>query len=257
MATGVRVAHTSDTATDCPPRRAQVGGVGAALRVGGPAAWLALQRSAGNRAVGALLADQTRTVARCGGGHGMEHLDDAQDAARAGRAGRARAQRAPAATPACPALPDALGEWRTQGWLCEMRKAPIGDNTYTLATKGQRGAKDDARGRSVELVHQVLAHWLCHRPDVAARITAPTGDRYTTASAAAVAAFQAEFSEPANEIDGIVGPSTLNLLDFYIHGRPVPSPQCVVSPSPSVQTRAANASPVRRSIRLALHCSWT
>ena len=121
--------------------------------------------------------------------------------------GRARVQRSPAATVACPALPDALGEWRTQGWLCEMRKAPIGDNTYTLATKGQRGAKGDARGRSVELVHQVLAHWLCHRPDVAARITAPTGDRYTAASAAAVAAFQAEFSEPANGIDGIVGPS--------------------------------------------------
>jgi hypothetical protein len=171
-------------------------------------------------------------VARCDRGHGIDHLDDEQDATRHGRPGRARVQRA-AAAPACPALPDAMGEWRTQGWLCEMREAPIGDNTYTLATKGQRGAKGDARGRSVELVHQVLTHWLCHRPEVAARLTAPTGDRYTAASAAAVAAFQAEFSEPASGIDGIVGPSTLNLLDYYIHGGPVPSPAvCGDPPEP-------------------------
>ena len=232
MATGVRVARTSGTATDCPPRGVHVGDAGAALVARGPATLFALQRAAGNRAVGALLADQPRTIARCGSGPGMEHLDDAQDATPVGWPGRARVQRSPAATVACPALPDALGEWRTQGWLCEMRKAPIGDNTYTLATKGQRGAKGDARGRSVELVHQVLAHWLCHRPDVAARITAPTGDRYTAASAAAVAAFQAEFSEPANGIDGIVGPSTLSLLDYYIHGGPVPSPAVCGEPEP-------------------------
>jgi hypothetical protein len=202
---------------------------------------MALQRSAGNRAVGALLArHQPRVLARCGGGRchcggtcRTEELEDEEDDRRVGRTGHARLLRAStAAAPSCTALPDAMGEWRTETWLCQMRKAPIGDNTYTLATKGQRGAKGDARGRSVELVHQVLAHWLCHRPDVAARVTVPTGDRYTPTSAAAVAAFQAEFGEPSNEIDGIVGPSTLNLLDYYIHGGPIASPAECGAPGP-------------------------
>jgi hypothetical protein len=245
MATGARVVPTSDTrgataAPDCPPGRAPVADVRSALVAGGPAAFVALQRSAGNRAVGALLARrETRSLARfgngrcsCGGACRTNGLEE-EDERRAGRAAPARLQRSvTAAAPSCPALPDAMGEWRTQTWLCEMRKASIGDNTYTLATKGQRGAKGDARGRSVELVHQVLAHWLCHRPDVAARVTTPTGDRYTAASAAAVAEFQADFGEPASEIDGIVGPSTLNLLDYYIHGGPISSPAECGAPGP-------------------------
>lgn len=107
-----------------------------------------------------------------------------------------------------------------------MRAAAIGDNTYTLATKGQRGAKGDAQGRSVELVHEVLANWLCEHPDVAARVSTPTGDRYTAASADVVREFQADAGVTA---DGIVGPGTLAKLDSYVAGRkedPAPPEVC-------------------------------
>jgi hypothetical protein len=118
-----------------------------------------------------------------------------------------------------------MGEWRTERWLCEMRKRLPGDDAFLLAHKGQgrrTPAKGDARGRSVELVHQVLSHWLCFRPDVAARVAAPTGDRYTPATAAVVREFQKAFSE---ERDGIVGPGTLQMMDWYINGKPVPPPE--------------------------------
>ena len=191
----------------------------------GSAAWLLrLQRTAGNRAVGALIAPrQPRALARCGRGrcrcggtcHG-EGLEDEEHDGHAGRTGRPRLQRSvPAAAPPCPGLPDAIGEWRTESWLCAMRTAAIGDNTYTLATKGQRGAKGDAHGRSVELVHQVLANWLCEHPDVAARVSAPIGDRYTAASADVVREFQGDAGVTA---DGIVGPATLAKLDSYVAG---------------------------------------
>lgn len=110
-----------------------------------------------------------------------------------------------------------------------MRASMPGDDAYLLAHKGQRGAKGDARGRSVELVHQVLATWLCERPDVAARVPAPTGDRYTRASAKAVREFQDAMGEAK---DGIVGPGTLDIMDYYIHGAPVPQPPSCDGPPP-------------------------
>jgi hypothetical protein len=103
-----------------------------------------------------------------------------------------------------------------------MRAAPIGDNTYLLASKGQRGAKDDAHGRSVELIHQVLNRWLCARPQVAARVTAPSGNRYTAASAAVVREFQAEVGVL---VDGLVGVVTLAEFDSMVaSGRQDPQP---------------------------------
>ena len=114
-----------------------------------------------------------------------------------------------------------MDEWRTEKWLCEMRKRLPGDDAFLLAHKGQgrrTPAKGDARGPSVELVHQVLAHWLCSRPDVAARVAVPTGDRYTPATAAVLREFQSAFSE---ERDGIVGPGTLQIMDWYINGAPL------------------------------------
>jgi hypothetical protein len=140
---------------------------------------LALQRTAGNRRVGRLLA------------------------------------RAAAVQPAapCPSLPDPQGEWRTEPWLCQMRAAPVGDNSFLLAHEGQRGAKGDAQGRSVVLVHEVLAHWLCSHPDIAQRVAMPAGDRYTGASANVVREFQAAVGL---DVDGVVGPGTLAQLDAHV-----------------------------------------
>jgi len=64
----------------------------------------------------------------------------------------------------CGPRPNPMGEWRTEMWLCQMRASSIGDNSF-LATAGQAGAKGDAKGRSVELVHQVIRNWMCEHPD--------------------------------------------------------------------------------------------
>ena len=192
----------------------------------GSAAWLLrLQRTAGNRAVGALIAPrQSRVLARCGRGGCCcggacrgGGLEDEKHDERAGRVGPLQLQRSvPTAGPACPGVPyGGRRTRRTESWLCAMRAAAIGDNTYTLATKGQRGAKGDAQGRSVELVHEVLANWLCEHPDVAARVSTPTGDRYTAASADVVREFQADAGVTA---DGIVGPGNARQAGFVCRG---------------------------------------
>lgn len=192
-----------------------------------PSTALAIQHVAGNVALGSLLSGRNAipavTVQRCGDhpceGDCDDRERDEQDgglatspltvqrapgtAAEPPRPGTGETHAADVPTSessqpsssaadgaSCPQVPDPAGEWRTEPWLCNMRGSAIGDNSYLLAHEWQRGAKGDARGRSVELIYAALRAWMCEQPAAAGGVTVPGGSTYTSASARAVSAFQ-------------------------------------------------------------------
>lgn len=126
----------------------------------------------------------------------------------------------------CPPLPDPDGDWAQERWLCEMRQEPLGSNKRLLAP--------GASGRSVELVHQVLQHWLCSMSKTEPpKHTLPdhTSSVFTEQSSAVVLDFQ-RFSHALMK-EGVVGPETISLLDGYVGGPDVPPVDCgIPKPEP-------------------------
>ena len=126
----------------------------------------------------------------------------------------------------CPPLPDPDGDWAKEKWLCEMRQEPWGSNARLLAP--------GAKGRSVELLHQVMHQWLCWiSPTKIPEHTLPNpeSDLYTEATGLVVKDFQ-KLSHAVMQ-EGIVGPETISLLDGYVGGPDIPPADCgIPEPKP-------------------------
>ena len=126
----------------------------------------------------------------------------------------------------CPPLPDPDGDWAKEKWLCEMRLEAWGSNARLLAP--------GAKGRSVELLHQVMHHWLCWISPTKIpehTLPAPESNLYTEATGLVVKDFQ-KFSHAVMQ-DGIVGPETISLLDGYVGGPDIPPADCgIPEPKP-------------------------
>ena len=118
----------------------------------------------------------------------------------------------------CPSLPNPSGEWATEPWLCEMRQETPGSNRRLLAV--------GARGRSVELLHQVLQNWICDG-HTTKRLSNSHSRVYDGSTREVVREYQRWAGVAA---DGIVGPITLwhaerRALDSHVGG-PFTSAPC-------------------------------
>lgn len=196
---------------------------------------IALQRTAGNRAVTRLmtLARETQRprvamasersplgIQRClaEGHYGCACAANRLSASQAGMRGAPTdlpiLQRNPVSSekPERPTLPDPHGTWMTEPWLCEMRQEPWGSNARLLAP--------GARGPSVVLLHRVLQNWLGWKWETGAPAahTLPDwkADEFTADTRAVVRDFQKHLGMVMK--DGYVGPETLDHLDGFVNG---------------------------------------
>lgn len=138
----------------------------------------------------------------------------------------------------CPILPSPNGDWAMETWLCEMRQELPGSNERLLAF--------GAKGRSVELLHQVLQHWSCgpsSQDYVKHKLADPNSDFFDGTTFNVVEDFQRWAKKERNgesPIDGIVGPLTIKSLDAYVGG-PTQSFICRPDPIPETPKNSDNS----------------
>lgn len=182
---------------------------------------LALQRSAGNRAVNALLRSTAPRVQRCGatppdrcpchaGDRTDDHADHADRAEEDGRAVAGSPRVARQATAAATGTATGEGHDLGSGLL-------HGDPVLEEVKEGERVLKVGSSGPAVGRIQQALAS--------VGHPTGDTADAYGPRTAAAVRRFQAASGMGFMEQDGRVGKRTITVLDNAVRvGTAAPDP---------------------------------
>jgi hypothetical protein len=215
-----------------------------------------LQRQAGNRAVAQLLSSRGRrpAVQRCGG-EVHAGCPCAEEQGKSGQQAEEHVQRSDASGETgsqglgvpCALKPGGgieLGdfpgtlpnakEWMSEPWLCQMHRESWGSNAKLLAV--------GAKGRSVELLHHALQHWICYKTkngEPPKHLLADwKSSNFTEATKLVVKDFQADHRTVIGP-EGIVGPETLSILDGYVGANPKdlpsdckPKPKTEPGPTP-------------------------